>query len=253
MLGAFVGRALWAVILFVGIQVAGRIARRVVDRALAHGDTDVQLRTLIHNVLVVATLFVAVLGGFTGAGLSISVALTFGGLTSLAIGLAFQDLLRNVLAGIFLLIERPFRIGDLITVGELTGKVETIELRTTALRLGDGRLAVLPNLSAFNNTLINATAYDIRQYTVSLWIPAGADLEAALRAARAELDATAGLAATPAPRVQPQVEIEGGVTLDCQYWLEYRDHDPDQIAADLVRRLYGVAEDARSGSRTLSG
>ena len=245
-LGALVGRALWAVVLLGAIIVAGRILRRVVEHALARRETDVQLVTLIHNVMIVGSIVVAILAALTGAGLSISVALTFGGLTSLAIGLAFQDLLRNVLAGIFLLLERPFRIGDVITVGEQTGKVETIELRTTALRLGDGRLAVLPNLSAFNTTVVNATAYDVRQFTVTLWVPAGADLEAVLRAARAELEATPGAADSPPPRVQPAVEIDGGVTLQCQYWLRYRDTDPDSTAADLVRRLYAVAEGGRA-------
>lgn len=245
-LGAFVGRALWAVVLLGAIVVAGRILRRIVEHGIERRDTDLQLRTLVHNVFIVGTFVIAILAALTGAGLSISVALTFGGLASLAIGLAFQDLLRNVLAGIFLLIERPFRIGDVISVGELTGNVETIELRTTVLRLADGRLAVLPNLSAFNNTVVNATAFDVRQFTVTLWVPAGADLEAALRSARAELEATRGVAETPPPRVQPEVDIDGGVTLQCQYWLRYRDEDPDQVAADLVRRLYAVAEAARS-------
>jgi small conductance mechanosensitive channel len=244
-LGPLVGRAAWAIILFVAIIAAGRVARQIVEHGLERRETDVQLLTLIHNVMVVGTLVIAGLAAFTGAGLSISVALTFGGLTSLAIGLAFQDLLRNVLAGIFLLIERPFRIGDVITVGQLTGKVETIELRTTALRLPDGRLAVLPNLTAFNTTLVNATAYEVRQYTVSVWVPSGADLEAVLRSAGAELTATEGLAETPPPRVQPEVDIDGGVTLKCQYWLQWRDTDPDAVAADLVRRLYAVAEQAR--------
>jgi small-conductance mechanosensitive channel len=247
-LGPFVGRALWAVVLFGAIILGGRIVRNVIEHAMDRGDTGAQLRTLVHNVLVVGTMVIAILAALTGAGLSLSIALTFGGLTSLAIGLAFQDLLRNVLAGIFLLIERPFRIGDVISVGDLTGSVETIELRTTALRLADGRLAVLPNLTAFNNTVVNATAFDVRQFAVSLWVPAGSDLEVALRSARAELEATEGLADHPPPRVLPEVHIDGGVTLQCQYWLEYRDHDPDGVAADLVRRLYAVAEAARATS-----
>src|SRR5260221_2766304 len=114
------------------------------------------------------TLTVAVLSGLTAGGLSISILLTVAGVGSLAIGLAFQDLLRNVLAGIFLLIERPFRICDLITVGDQTGSVQTIQLRTTALRTPDRKLAILPNLAAFAGTRINATAYDIRQYSVAV-------------------------------------------------------------------------------------
>src|SRR5207249_3391817 len=98
----------------------------------------------------------------------ISVLLTFGGLASLAVGLAFQDVLRNILAGIFLLIEQPFRIGDHISVETQSGVVETIQLRTTGLRTEDGRLAIVPNLSCFSNTVVNQSAYPTRRFTVSL-------------------------------------------------------------------------------------
>src|SRR5258708_27818871 len=148
--GALVQDLIQALAVIAIVVVAGRIVRAIVARGMSHAEVDRQVTTLVHNLLTAAIAVIAGFGGLTAAGLSINVLLTFGGLTSLAIGLAFQDLLRNILAGIFLLVERPFRIGDVITVGDLTGSVQTIELRTTALRLGDGRLAVLPNLSAFN-------------------------------------------------------------------------------------------------------
>ena len=175
-LGPLVGRALWGMAIFAIVLVAGRISRGIVHHALDRANTDAQVRTLVNNVMVAATLVLAVLAGITGVGVPLSVLLTFGGLTSLAIGLAFQDVLRNVLAGIFLLIERPFLIGDLVTIGELTGKVQTIELRTTSLRLGDGRLAVIPNLTAFNGNVINASASEVRQFTVAVWVPPERDL-----------------------------------------------------------------------------
>ena len=243
-IGPVTSRALYALIVLVAIIAGGRLLRRLTLRALDRARVDTQVRTLVNNVFMGTTVAVAIFGSVIAGGINASYLLTFGGVASLAVGLAFQDLLRNVLAGIFLLVERPFRIGDLISVGDLSGTVQTIELRTTALRTGDGRLAVMPNLSAFNGTVINANAYDTRQFTVNVWAAADADLEKVLAALRAELESTHGLLDHPAPRVQPSVGAEGDVTVSCSYWLEYRSVDPDAIAADLVRRLHAAARGA---------
>lgn len=238
--GPVVSRLIGSLVILAVVFLSGRLVRGVVNGALERASADRQVRNLIHNLLTVATLVLALLGGLSALGLSFSVLVTSFGLTGLAVGLALQDLLRNILAGIFLLIERPFRIGDAITVGDLSGTVETIELRTTGLRTADGRLAVMPNLSAFNGNIINASAYPLRRYSVSVWVPQGDDLEAVLRAVRAQLRQASRIATEPPPRVVPKLEIDGGVTLQVWYWLDYRSNDENSVAADLVQRLYAA-------------
>jgi small-conductance mechanosensitive channel len=237
-IGVVVQDALQALVVFAVVIAAGRILRRLTLRGVSRTGADAQLRTLVNNVFLIVTLTVAILAALTAGGLSINVLLTFGGLTSLALGLAFQDLLRNVLAGIFLLIERPFRIGDLITVGEISGWVQTIELRTTGLRTADGKLAILPNLNAFSNPVVNATAYDMRRFTVAVRLAPGADLEKALRSARGVVEGFDGVVREPRPFVQPRLDSDGGVTLNVRYWVEYRTHEPDALSAALVGALY---------------
>jgi small conductance mechanosensitive channel len=238
--GPVVSRLIGSLVILAVVFLSGRLVRGVVNGALERASADRQVRNLIHNLLTVATLVLALLGGLSALGLSFSVLVTSFGLTGLAVGLALQDLLRNILAGIFLLIERPFRIGDVITVGDLSGTVETIELRTTGLRTADGRLAVMPNLSAFNGNIINASAYPLRRYSVSVWVPQGDDLEPVIRAVRAQLQQASRIAAEPPPRVVPKLEIDGGVTLQVWYWLDYRTYDENSVAADLVQRLYAA-------------
>nr|MDQ2961446.1 mechanosensitive ion channel family protein [Candidatus Dormibacteraeota bacterium] len=129
------------VAVFAIVYLGGQLLRRGVARAVERAGGDPQLRALVRNVGTVVIYFFAIISALVAAGINPAFLLTFGGLTSLAIGLAFQDLLRNILAGIWLLVERPFHINDLVTVGDVTGVVQTITLRTTALRTGDGRLA----------------------------------------------------------------------------------------------------------------
>jgi small-conductance mechanosensitive channel len=238
--GPLLSRLIGALVVVAVVFVAGRLLRGAVNGALERASADRQVRNLIHNLLTVATLVLALLAGLSALGLSFSVMVTSLGLTGLAVGLALQDLLRNILAGIFLLIERPFRIGDVISVGDLSGTVETIELRTTGIRTADGRLAVMPNLNAFNGTVINSSAFPLRRYTVTAWVPQGDDLEAVLRAVREQLQQVSRIAAEPPPRVVPKLEIDGGVTLQVWYWLDYRTNDENSVAAEMVQRLYAA-------------
>jgi small conductance mechanosensitive channel len=242
-----IGRVLWPLALFLLVVLVAQVTRRLVRRAMRRSNADAQVGTLVQNALLLGGYVIALCVALVAAGLDIGVVLTLGGATSIVIGLAFQDLLRNVIAGTFILVERPFRIGDTVTIDTVTGTVQSIALRTTLLRLPDGQQAIIPNLIAFSNRVINATAFDRRRYSVTVWIPLDVDLEAVLRAARAELEAMPEPAADPPPRVQPAVQIDGGVTLSCDYWLDYREHNADAVAAVLVRRLATAVEAVQAG------
>jgi small conductance mechanosensitive channel len=153
-IGPLVQHITEGVIIFVLALAAGRVARRVVDSGLRRAGADHQVGTLVHNILTFLTWLVALVGGLVAGGLEATWVFTFGGIFSLAIGLAFQDLLRNVLAGIWVLMEKPFRIGDRVAVGDQAGTVRDIALRTTSLLTEDGRIAVLPNLMVFQNAVV---------------------------------------------------------------------------------------------------
>ena len=76
------------------------------------------------------------------------------GVFGLAISLAVQDVLKNAVAGVYLLVERPFRPGETIKVREFIGTVETVDLRTTTLR-SEGELVYIPNAILFSEILVN--------------------------------------------------------------------------------------------------
>jgi small conductance mechanosensitive channel len=73
------------------------------------------------------------------------------GIGSVAIGFAFQNILQNFLAGILLLLQEPFQIGDWISVTGLDGKVEDIQARATVITTADGKRIVIPNAVLFTN------------------------------------------------------------------------------------------------------
>ena len=215
--------------------------------AVVQRRADPQVHALTRNVLTIFTWVFAVAGGLVAGGVDVLWVLTFGGIFSLAIGLAFQDLLRNILAGIFILLEKPFRIGDHVAIGDCEGVVQTIALRTTALRTGDGRLAVLPNLTVFSSVILNSTALDQRRYSLSLTVLPGTEPSELMEAARGVLSATTAISADPRPSVQPAIGADGRRLVVVSYWLDYRTHDPDAVSADLLARIWGASGGAVAG------
>jgi small conductance mechanosensitive channel len=239
LVGPLVEHLLGAIAIFVILYLVGRLTRLVVLWAMRRGKADRQVRTLVRNLITVTTYVVAVITALVVYGVNVAVILTAAGVGTVAIGLAFQDLLRNVLAGIWLLLEQPFRLGDTITVMDQTGAVQNITLRTTTLRTGVGELAILPNLTVFTGIVINTTHYETRRLTVGVRIPADADLAELMRRARAAIEEVPGVEAKPPIVLEPTLDREVPL-LRCHFWVDQREQDPDALTAAVAERLWAV-------------
>ncbi|GAC1331841.1 MAG: hypothetical protein NVSMB17_10240 [Candidatus Dormibacteria bacterium] len=158
------------------------------------------------------------------------------GLLGLAFGLAFQDILKNWISGFFLLLERPFRIGDEITVNGLTGNVETVLLRVTVLRTSDARRVLVPNQQVYTSTIIDSSSYPTRQYTVVAALPGDRDLKAALDEANTAVVAVDGVLADPPCEVTVVPTIEHGNTIEARFWV-----GSGEVSARSVQRDVGAA------------
>jgi len=90
------------------------------------------------------------------------------GISGVAIGFAFQNILQNFLAGLLLLWAEPFRIGDEIKLDPYEGTVEEIQTRATIIKTYDGRRVVIPNADLFTHSVTVNTALDIRRWEYDL-------------------------------------------------------------------------------------
>jgi small conductance mechanosensitive channel len=239
LIGPFVQHLLSAIAIFIVVYLLGRLTRMLVIWAMRRGKADRQVRTLVRNLIIVTTYVVAVISALVVYGVNVAVILTAAGVGTVAIGLAFQDLLRNVLAGIWLLLEQPFRLGDTITVLDQTGAVQNITLRTTTLRTGVGELAILPNLTVFTGIVINSSHYDTRRLSVGVRLPPGADLADMMRLARKAVEQTPGVDDKPGIAFEPILDGEAPV-LRCSFWVDQREQDPDAVTVAVAEHLWDV-------------
>ncbi len=130
-------------------QLFKRVEPALPSGALAETDDQVQqARTLLRvgrDLLIVLVIGGAVLMVMSELGINVAPLLAGAGVAGLAIGLGAQTLVRDLIGGVFILMEDQFAIGDTIRVGQIAGNVERITLRATWLRDLEGRLHVIPN------------------------------------------------------------------------------------------------------------
>ena len=128
----------------------------------------IYLALYIVGILVALTvIFPSITPGSLIAGL---------GLTSLALGFAFKDIVENFIAGVLILWRFPIEIGDFIEVDDISGKVERINIRMTEIRHVNGDLILVPNAKLFTEPVINDTNWQDKRTTIICGIAYGEDV-----------------------------------------------------------------------------
>jgi len=151
--------------------VAARILQRSTTASLLRAKLNVNLVRLGGRIVYGITTIVGavVILDIWGSGLVLPVALV--GALTVALSLALQDILRNLVSGVYLLVERPFVIGDQISVSPYTGEVEDIQMRVTVLRTQDDQRVLVPNALLFTSPVINQSFYQRRRVALTITIP----------------------------------------------------------------------------------
>ncbi|CAN5527498.1 mechanosensitive ion channel family protein [soil metagenome] len=192
-LGAFVlfmvGR--WIIHVIINI-LRSALTRRAVDLTLQQYVASIITVTL--NILLV----IAILAQFGVQTTSFAAIIASAGL---AIGLAWGGLLANFAAGAFLLILRPFKVGEMISGGGTTGRVEEIGLFTTTIMQPDGVRAFVGNNKLFGDNILNLSATPHRRVERSMQLAGGVDVDDAISRLKNVLATTPGVLESPAPEV----------------------------------------------------
>jgi small-conductance mechanosensitive channel len=235
-------------LLLLSFVVAG-LVRGALRKELKRPHIDPQVALLVSRIAYLATVLLGVIAFFTrwfG-----SPALVFGGFgfLALAVSLAFQDILKNFIAGLFMLLERPFRLGDEITVDNHTGIVENIEMRATTLRTSEGEQVITPNSLVYTGTIINRTRYPTRLFTLTARVPSGVALDGLAEKLKEQIQSRPDIAKDPPPHIVLQPTIDGGLTLEVRYWLDYRSNDPLAVQAAIGQQVYRALQSAEASPK----
>lgn len=153
---------------------------------------------------------------------SLDAASVFGalGIGSVAVGFAAKDIFQNMLAGILLLVTRPFHIGDQIVSGPHEGTVEDIQIRATLLRTYDSRRVVIPNSELYTNRVVVNTAYEARRIHLIITIGVSDEVDKAGAVILSKIAKVDRVLHEPKPVVLFQGLGDFGVNLEVRYWIQ---------------------------------
>lgn len=180
------------------IGLTGRMLQRVLEKQ----KVDPTLMRYIGSFLAVTlniVLVVAILGYF-GVQTTTFAALVAG--IGIAIGAAWGGLLSNFAAGAFLIVLKPFKVGDFITAGGLTGTVREIGLFATAIDTPDNVRSIVGNSKIFGDTIQNFSVNAYRRVELKCQLAGNADHVAAMQLLREKLQAIPNVVAQPAVEVE---------------------------------------------------
>jgi small-conductance mechanosensitive channel len=189
---------LWAALVIAGILFASRWLRRRLNRTLRKRNVNpnvVNLLNIFSKVIVYTFVFIVLLRLF---GVSSSSLVTVVGLVSAAITLSLQDVLKNFVSGVYLLMEQPFRVGDRIEVTAQKGVVEKVDIRTTVLRNEHDEHVLVPNYKVFSEIVLNRFTHGepADRFTIEGVTKPPAEVKKTLT------QLTEGLAVTREPRIE---------------------------------------------------
>ena len=239
-LGTLVG-ILFTLFLFtiglVGVLLIGKLLLLPsVERALGSKEFDDAVQSLGTSVANAVVWVAAIAIGFTiaGYGAFLSAFAVFGGAIALAIGFAAQDLLGNFVAGIFILKDKPFEVGDWIEWDGNAGRVEDIDLRVSRVRTFDNERITVPNGDLANNAVTNPVAYETLRQKFVFGIGYDDDIAAATDIIVEQAEAHPDILDDPAPSVRLVDLGDSDVGLQARWWIE----DPDRGDFVKVRSEY---------------
>jgi small-conductance mechanosensitive channel len=219
----------WLLARGVGAAVL-RVTGRREGRALALAFARVtKVLIVVAGVLVAAT---TAFPTFTPGDL-----VTTLGLGSVAVGLVFKDVFQNFLAGVLMLVTKPFRVGDQIRFQDFEGTVEDIQARATLLTTYDGRRVVLPNAQLYTNPVVVNTAFACRRSEYDVGVGYGDDVARAKELILTALRETEGVLADPAPEVLVVELAESSVNLRARWWTTSRIRETLYVQDRVLERV----------------
>lgn len=183
----------------IAAKVLAGWAGRATSRALSK--TDLSLRKFLSSLTKYGVLTVGVIAALGYLGVETASFAAVIAASGLAIGLAFQGTLSNFAAGVMLIIFRPFKVGDFVEAGGVSGFVDGVELFTSEIKSVDNRRIIVPNSAVFGAVITNYTFHSTRRVDV----PVGTAYEADISQTRTTLESVAssveGVLADPAPQI----------------------------------------------------
>jgi small conductance mechanosensitive channel len=228
-------------ILVIGNWLAKKLAALFV-KMMERNDVDVTLTKFLKNIVYYALLTAVVIAAAQKLGINTASFLAVVGAAGLAVGLALKDSLANFSAGVMLILFRPFKVGDAVTVAGETGAVEEITIFNTVMNTPDNQRKIIPNGIITSGTITNITANDTRRIDMVFGIGYDDDIKVAEKVFTDMIKADSRVLSDPAPTVAVAELADSSVNFVVRPWVKTVDYW--QVKFELTEKIKMALDEA---------
>ena len=216
----FLPKLVSAIVIFLVSLYLAKLAAKAVRKTLEYRKTDPELILLLSRVAHWTIIIMGIMAALQQVNFNVSSFIAGLGIVGFTLSFAFQDIAKNFISGVLLLIQQPFDIGDDVEVGGIGGTVEDIELRSTDLRTWDGKLVIIPNADVYAGTITNYSKSPKRRVQINVGVAYDSDLEKVTDIAKNAVRAIEGVLDAPAPTVFFNTFADSSINCTISLWVD---------------------------------
>lgn len=237
---------LFALIILFITRYGVRLIRRLIKVSSERFIHNVSLQLLLVQLSSVAVWVIGVLIACTLVFPSLRLGDIIGllGLSSVAVGFAFQDIFKNFLAGILLLLNEPFRVGDQVIINDFEGTVESITIRSTQIRTYQDEQIVIPNAIVFTNSVHVLTRYSSRRTDLAIGLSYDTPLAEARKILLNAIADVEGILTSPSAEVDVIGFGDSSIDFVVRYWTLPQKVHVRRIQSQVVVALKRACDEA---------
>ncbi|EJG07674.1 MAG: mechanosensitive ion channel family protein [Methanofollis liminatans] len=198
---------------FIIIRIVKNRLKRSFGDQLPKSDLDFVMTLSTYLIYLITILLLLPYLHFDLSGLFVA-----GGIVALALAFATQNIVSNLVSGLFLMFERPIKIGDNVTIGSLTGTVQNIQIMSTIVRTYDGIFVRIPNSKMFTSDITNLVAHPARRFEYTVGIRYQDDAAKAIALIKNLIDRQPYALKSPGPSVYVDKLDDSSVNIVVKVW-----------------------------------
>ena len=216
---------LTAILIFVvSIYIAGllsKLLKKVLEKRNADHEVTLLLGQLTRWSIIIIGTITALQRFF-----DVTAFLAGLGILGFTIGFALQDIMQNFVAGIILLVQQPFDVGDVVETDQYLGTILTINIRTTEMKTIDGRIVIIPNASILSNPITNYTRAEFRRVELPVGVSYDADPAVAKQVVLDAIPNVPGYVSEPEPMVVFHTFGGSSIDMSAFFWIDTAKTNP---------------------------
>jgi small conductance mechanosensitive channel len=221
-------------ILIVGRWISKAILRGLI-RLMTRSNVDISLRKFLGDVAYAGMFVVVVVASLDTIGVKTTAIVAVLGAAGLAVGLALQGSLSNFAAGVMLILQRPYKVGDMVVLGKYTARVEAIKVFHTIVITADSREVSIPNSQIIAQPIENLTALGRRRVDLLVSVAQAADLARVRQLLEGVLAQDERVQRTMTNAIDVAEITDSSVKLYFRPWTSVEDYA--KVAADTMERI----------------